>query len=81
VNQTQAIKANCIDCIYDPEAGGTATQQVENCTIKICNLWAFRPLTKATKANLLKDRIASMSEEERIKFRAKQDLAKARLNK
>lgn len=42
----QAIRAKCKDCIYDPEAGGTWTEQVACCTSLDCPLWRFRPLSR-----------------------------------
>ena len=38
-----AIDLKCKDCIYDPLAGGTWRQQVEECTAKDCPLWGLRP--------------------------------------
>lgn len=43
-----AIKAKCKDCTYDPQAPGTYLQQIEDCTVRSCPLWAVRPMTVAT---------------------------------
>jgi hypothetical protein len=50
MSRQKAINEKCRDCIYDPLAGGTWRQQVENCTIQTCSLWPYRPVTLATKA-------------------------------
>ena len=51
------INQNCKDCIYDPLAGGTWRQQVEQCPCKVCALYPVRPVAK-------KQRIDDKSEEE-----------------
>ena len=38
-----AINAKCYSCVYDPLAGGTWLQQVEECRIEDCPLWSVRP--------------------------------------
>lgn len=38
-----AINDKCKDCIYDPLAGGTWRQQVEDCTCTDCPLYDVRP--------------------------------------
>lgn len=44
----KCIEAKCKDCTYDPLAGGTWREQVEECTVRSCPLWEVRPLTVAT---------------------------------
>jgi len=44
----QAIRAKCKDCTYDPLAGGTYLQQIEDCSVRACPLWEVRPMTVAT---------------------------------
>lgn len=44
----QAIRAKCKDCTYDPLAGGTYLQQIEDCSVRACPLWEVRPMTTAT---------------------------------
>ena len=61
----QAVKQNCKDCCYDPEAGGTWLQQVEACSITKCALWEHRPLTAATK----KENAQELTEEQKEKRR------------
>lgn len=39
----KAINDKCKDCIYDPKAGGTWRQQVEECTCIRCPLYPVRP--------------------------------------
>jgi hypothetical protein len=43
-----AIRAKCKDCTYDPAAGGTYLQQIEDCTVRRCALWEVRPMTVNT---------------------------------
>jgi len=38
-----AIEAFCVDCIYDPRAGGTCRAQIRACESKRCPLWPYRP--------------------------------------
>jgi len=61
----QAIKAHCKGCIYDPLAGGTWIEQVENCTITKCELYDYRPLTAKTRRILAEKKLAMLSAEER----------------
>lgn len=61
----QAIKKFCKGCIYDPLAGGTWLEQVENCTITQCELYDYRPLTAKTRKNLDEKKLAMLSVEER----------------
>ncbi len=50
-----AIKAKCKDCTYDPNQSGTYLQQIEDCTVRTCPLWAVRPMSVATiNANRIK---------------------------
>jgi hypothetical protein len=46
----KAINERCRQCTYDPKAGGTARQQIEACTVKVCALWPVRPRAKASEA-------------------------------
>lgn len=40
-----AVDAKCRDCIYDPMSGaGTWREQVSQCRIVSCPLWALRPM-------------------------------------
>ena len=41
----KAINEKCKDCIYDPKAGGTWRQQVEECTCMDCPLYPVRPVS------------------------------------
>lgn len=38
-----AINANCFSCIHDPQAPGTRREQVAQCSVIRCALWAVRP--------------------------------------
>lgn len=49
MSRQQAIKAKCIDCIYDPLDKGTNLAQIENCTMLDCPLHPYRPIPKASK--------------------------------
>lgn len=44
----KCIEDKCKDCTYDPLAGGTWREQVEQCRVKSCPLYAVRPVTTAT---------------------------------
>lgn len=45
----RAIKAKCLECIYDPAGKGTALEQVTACTSYSCPLYSFRPKSAAQK--------------------------------
>jgi hypothetical protein len=61
----QAIKAFCKSCIYDPENGGTWTEQVEGCTVVKCELYEHRPLTMKTRKKMREKYLASLTPAER----------------
>lgn len=42
-SQAGAIMGKCIDCVYDPEAGGSMRTQVYYCGCTDCPLYAHRP--------------------------------------
>jgi hypothetical protein len=46
ISPRKAIAAHCKGCLYDKAAPGTWRQQVEECTIKTCELYEFRPQRK-----------------------------------
>ena len=74
----KVIRAKCTDCIVDSLAGGTATQQIENCIDTTCALWDYRPLTSKTQALNKESRIKAMSPIERQAYEIKAE--KSRLN-
>jgi len=43
MSRQKAIDNHCKNCIYDPYAGGTWRQQVEECTVTDCALYKYRP--------------------------------------
>lgn len=45
----KAVDEHCRSCIYDKHAGGSWRQQVANCTIFRCSLWAYRPKPLGTR--------------------------------
>lgn len=49
MSRTKAIKAKCIDCIYDPLDAGTNLAQIERCTMQDCALYPYRPIPKSSK--------------------------------
>lgn len=49
MSRKHAIDEKCKDCIYDPLAGGTWRQQVENCTSPDCPLYPYRPISAKKK--------------------------------
>ena len=40
----KAVDNHCKSCIYDELEPGTWRQQVEQCTVTICDLYPFRPM-------------------------------------
>lgn len=49
MTRQEAIKAKCIDCIYDPLDKGTNLAQIERCTMLDCPLYPYRPIPKSSK--------------------------------
>lgn len=43
-----AVNAYCKSCVYDQAEPGTWREQVENCGVTACELYAVRPMTGAT---------------------------------
>ena len=43
----KCVDKNCKSCIYDPKVAGTWRQQVTLCSVKDCELYPVRPVTKA----------------------------------
>lgn len=37
-----AVRAKCIDCVYDPAAPGTMAEQIHNCGVTTCSLYPYR---------------------------------------
>jgi len=48
----QAIKEHCVGCIYDPAEPGNKFEQTENCTVTVCELYDYRPLSFKTRKAL-----------------------------
>lgn len=69
----ELVKSHCKGCIYDPQLEGNWISQVEGCTVKACELYNVRPLTKATRDKLNEERIASMSPSERAVYEQRRD--------
>jgi hypothetical protein len=76
----QAIKEKCKECIYDEHNGGTWAEQTENCTVKSCALYEFRPLTGATKRRIADEKFESLSEIEKLAVLESRRRASERLN-
>ena len=75
----KAIKAKCIECIYDPGGNnGTVFEQVEACTATECPLYPLRPVSKATRDAKKQGRINAMSDSELKAYRRKQNEARKR---
>ena len=49
MTRQEAIRAKCLDCIYDPLEVGTNLAQVERCTMSDCSLYLYRPIPKSSK--------------------------------
>lgn len=47
IGRAEAVAAHCVQCIYDPGAGGTWRDQVDGCTAFGCALHAWRPQREA----------------------------------
>ena len=47
MSRAAAVKAKCIDCIYDPLAAGSKLVQTTLCSCYSCPLWPYRPKTKS----------------------------------
>lgn len=47
-----AVKAKCIDCIYDPKAGGTWIAQTTACAATNCPLHPVRPVHRDSEEGL-----------------------------
>ena len=62
----KAVANYCKGCIYDPLAGGTHREQIENCTIVRCELYEHRPRSSEVRAKQRADYLASLTVEQRI---------------
>ena len=71
MTKQEAIRAKCIDCIYDPLAGGTHVAQIEACTMAECPLFEHRPVTSATRALRQREKIEAMNPDQRIAYECK----------
>ena len=81
ISAQRAIKNYCKGCIYDPKAGGTWVEQVENCTVTKCELYDHRPLTQKTKKAIREKFIASLTVEQQVEIENKANLARETLAK
>jgi len=83
LNQTQAIRAFCTECIVDTSVGGNGKPltQITNCTAHDCPLYHHRPLDGDAKAVEKQKKIDAMSPEEFKAYQEKCDIAKERFNK
>ena len=79
MTRQDAIDAKCKDCNWDDKDIGTWREQVESCASTDCSLWEYRPLTSATVKANLEARVSAMTPEQLVKFKAKQDSARAKL--
>jgi len=77
----QAIDENCKDCVYDPSNGGTWRQQVEDCTIPSCSLFAFRPVTLELIEERKREKMAAMTPDELKVYLKRADAARERFAK
>lgn len=76
----KAILNYCKGCIYDPLAGGTFREQIENCQITHCELYEHRPRSKAVRDKQKQEYLDSLTPEERQLYEEKQ-LKKAEIFK
>jgi hypothetical protein len=49
MSMRKAINDKCRACIYDPEGQGNWRQQVSACTVTVCALYPYRPVSKPDK--------------------------------
>lgn len=50
-----SVDANCCECIFDEKEPGTWRNQVKNCTVCSCPLYAHRPIpTSVSKTEITK---------------------------
>ena len=80
LTRQEAIEQNCKDCQYDELAGGTWKDQVEACPSKKCPFYEHRPVSERTRKVRQEAKIAVMTPEQLVKYRAKQEAARIRLN-
>jgi hypothetical protein len=52
MTRNEAIAMKCKDCSYDELDVGTWRQQVEQCEITDCALWAYRPKSRSKIPNI-----------------------------
>ena len=73
LTRQQAINLHCKNCGSDEQAVGCGSwvQQIEDCPIKHCELYPYRPLTESTRQKLLAEKIANMTPEELAKHEKK----------
>jgi hypothetical protein len=49
MSMRKAINDKCRACIYDPEGQGNWRQQVAACTVRLCPLYQYRPVSAPKK--------------------------------
>ena len=64
ISAQKAINNHCKGCIYDPLAGGTWREQVERCTITICELFEHRPRSAEYKRKAREEYLLSLTPEQ-----------------
>lgn len=57
----KAINTKCRDCIYDTLAEGTWLEQVFQCTMKDCGLYAYRPIPRARKPKIHRELVSNFT--------------------
>jgi len=71
VSAQKAIFNMCKSCIYDPLAGGSWREQVEQCKISRCELYEHRPRSNAHKKEQREIYLASLTPEQLAEEQAK----------
>jgi len=79
ISPQRAIKNHCRVCIYDPLAGGTCAEQIENCAITHCELYNHRPLTGKTRRLNRENYLASLAPAERLVADERAEISRKRL--
>lgn len=81
MSMKRAIENMCFQCIYDPLSNGSKHKQVEDCTSPDCALFDYRPVSGALKEQRKQERIAEMTDDERLAYQRKVEIARERLQR
>ena len=77
----KAIANHCKGCAYDPQDVGSWRQQVEACTITICDLYDHRPITAKSRRLRQENYLASLTHDQRELIETRHKMLGERLTK